>query len=147
MPSHKNLILIITLNDCRFAVEIEYLIEVAEDVEITSASPLDECLGLIQLRKNIIPLVDIKGRLEIDDKVKKIYTVIVVRACDKLLAIPIDSVDSVEELTETTLDFPDVILKDKGIISSIYKWKEEFVYVLNLEILLNKVISELSAQG
>ena len=147
MPSHKNLILIITLNDCRFAVEIEYLIEVAEDVEITSASPLDECLGLIQLRKNIIPLVDIKGRLEIDDKVKKIYTVIVVRACDKLLAIPIDSVDSVEELTETTLDFPDVILKDKGIISYIYKWKEEFVYVLNLEILLNKVISELSAQG
>ena len=120
MPSHKNLILIITLNDCRFAVEIEYLIEVAEDVEITSASPLDECLGLIQLRKNIIPLVDIKGRLEIDDKVKKIYTVIVVRACDKLLAIPIDSVDSVEELTETTLDFPDVILKDKGIISYIY---------------------------
>ncbi|MBE9504497.1 MAG: chemotaxis protein CheW [Proteobacteria bacterium] len=146
MPSKKNLILIFTLNDCKYAVEIAYLIEVVEDIRISSNSDLDECLGLIQFRENAIPLFNIKSRLELDDNVKKAYTVVVIRACDELIAIPIDSVNVVEELADSILEFPDIILKNKGIISYIYEWKDEFVYVFNLDLLLGKVISELKAQ-
>jgi chemotaxis signal transduction protein len=146
MPSKKKLILIFTLNDCKYAVEIGYLIEVVEDIKISSNSDLDECLGLIQFRKKAIPLFNIKSRLGLGDNVKKTYTVVVIRANDELIAIPIDSVDVVEELTDSILDFPDIILKNKGIISYIYEWKDEFVYVLNMDFMLHQVISELKAQ-
>ena len=70
----------------------------------------------------------------------------VVRVCDELFAIPIDSVNVVEELTDSILEFPDFILKSRGIIAYIYEWRDEFVYVFNLDLLLGKVISEFKTQ-
>lgn len=146
MPSMKKLILIFTLNDFKFAIDIEPLIEVSENVQIASGASLDNCLGMMEFRKNVIPLVDIKEILEIGTSVKKKYTIIVIRVSGFILAVPVDSVKGAEDQKEATIRFPDLILKKRGIIPYIYEWKGEYVYLLNLEIVLDRFICALTVQ-
>ena len=144
MPSNNQLILIFSLNDCKFAIEIECLVEVTENVRISATVENKDCLGKVDFRGESLYLVDIKKILKMGNSIEDRYNIIIARTGGTLLAVPVDSVDSVEEMFDSSIPFPDLMLTKKNVLTSIYKWNKEFVYKINLEKLLNKLISTLA---
>lgn len=143
MTSNNKLTLIFSLNDCKFAIEIECLVEVAENIKISTTIDNEDCLGKIDFRGKSIYMADIKNILKMGISTGDEFSIIVARTGGILLAIPVDSVDSVEEIVGTSFPFPEMMLTKKSVLTSIYKWHEEFVYKVNIDELFKGFIPTL----
>ncbi|MDH3974346.1 MAG: chemotaxis protein CheW [Deltaproteobacteria bacterium] len=149
MSSGKELILIVSIDGCKFSINIKDLIEVTENLDLSSKSQGEECIGKVEFRGSEIPLVDIKKRLSLTEDAKSVYeTAAVVRVWNEILAIPIDSVEGVFEAGSAFFPFPQMILRDKNAFTFIHDWNGEFVLHMNLPGIYSKeTIIKISRDG
>ena len=139
MSSEKELILIFSIDGFKFSISIKDLIEVTENLDISSECQLEECLGKVEFRGDEVPLVDIKKRLSLEGERKSLCeTAAVVRVWDEIMAIPIDSVEGVFEAGSGVSPFPQLMLREKGVFTLIYDWDGEFVLFMNLPGMYSK---------
>lgn len=149
MSSGKELILIVSIDGCKFSISISDLIEVTENLDLSSECQSEECLGKVGFRGSEIPLVNIKKRLCLSDDIKALYgTAAIVRIWDQVVAIPIDSVEGVFEAGNTAYPFPQLMLREKSIFTLIHELNGEFVLFMNLPGIYSKeAINELLKNG
>lgn len=149
MSSEKELILIFSIGEYKFSVAIKDLIEIRENLDLTLEGHSEECLGKFEFRGSEIPLVNIKKRLSLTaDMIGAGNTAAVVRVWDKVIAIPIDSVEGVFEAESGVFIFPQLMLREKDVFTLIYDWKGEYVFFMNLPGIYSKeTINEITKDG
>ncbi len=103
--------------------------------------------GMINLRGEVIPIVDLRIRFDITDVEFSDNTVIVVikTAEDKLIGIIVDNIDSIIELnTQTIVPAPDMgVSIDPSYIEGLIKMNnEQMAILLNIDTVLK--IAELA---
>jgi len=134
MPSIKDLVLIFTLSDCEFAIDVKNLVEVSEGLEF-SPGAIDGTLGKLNYRGASIPLLDIYKRLSLPETGRKSDIVVVVRIDKHLIAFPVDSVKGVMEVKGNVFHFPQIMVREQGVFPLVYTWKDDFIISMDLDVL------------
>ena len=142
----RDLILIFTIEGSKFAIGIENLIEVSEDLEVEKKYKLEGCSGVLMFRGEIVPLVDIKGVLGFNEAVNKGSAFLIINVNDVKLGIPVDTVDGVIERKSQGLPFPDILLRVKGVFPYVYDLDGEMVLVVDFGVLLAGILTDIVAQ-
>ncbi len=124
----------------QFAVNVQYVLEVLEQQNITPVPKSPEhILGIINFRGQILPVMNMHQKFEIEQGLKEKYFIIIFEIPYKEKKISIagtaDLVRDVVEIAEDDIqDVPDMgISYDSKYIVGAIKIKENFVLVLNSE--------------
>ncbi len=122
-----------------FAIEIETIIEI---VYYRPATPLpdapDFIEGVIDLREQIIPVIDLRKRLHaLDGGVSE--HIVIVRVADQMLGLNVDAVTEVAYLDPQQLQAPQRVLKAtvNRYLRGVSRYKNRLVFVLDLSRLLD----------
>lgn len=134
-------IVVLSLGKELFGIDISKVKEIICPVEITSVPNLPEFFeGLISLREEVIPIMDLAKRLNIPSSKKaddKKY--IVVDLQSKTIALVVDSVLEVLDLPSNMIEnTPELMEKiERNFISGIGRWEENLIILLNVEKLFS----------
>lgn len=123
--------------------EKEYAVNILQVIEIRKLTPVtrvpksrDYYLGVINLRGNVIPIVDLKKRLglpvtDYNDNSR----VIVIKLNDVVFGIVVDCVDKIVNIDEKTLknNLSNDSLIEKRFIKQVVNLDDRIFIVLNLE--------------
>lgn len=139
------------LNGTRFGIGVEDVQEVIRQQPLTRV-PLAEpdICGLVNLRGQVIPVVDLPCRLGLRAascgiEEETVYNVIV-NAADDVVSFIVDDVGDILECSTETLEPPPSTL-DAHIRSSLigaYKLEHDFLLVLNTQKILDPTLSRRS---
>jgi len=149
---NEQIFFFISNNDI-YALEAVNVIEIIECQHITHVPLMkDYVKGVTNVRGNIIAVVDLLQRFGMhpEGEVKKTFFVIVKKKyLDKevQIAMIIDKVFEVDEIAQSDIDIaPDFGTKvDKTYIKKMVKFNDEYIPVLNIDIILDMdIISKLS---
>ncbi|MFQ4141070.1 chemotaxis protein CheW [Chlorogloeopsis sp. ULAP02] len=132
-----------------FGIDVQHVQEVIRPQTITRVplAPPDIC-GLINLRGQILAVIDLQQRLEIGNSAIKSTTNlgdeptgfnIVVCSNDETVSLLVDDVGDVLEFTESTFQLPPATLKGRmrQMLAGAYPLKEGFLLVLDTEKILD----------
>ena len=134
-------IVVLSLGKELFGIDISKVKEIICPVEITSVPNLPEFFeGLISLREEVIPIMDLAKRLNIPSSKKaddKKY--IVVDLQSRTIALVVDSVLEVLDLPSNMIEnTPELMEKiERNFISGIGRWEENLIILLNVERLFS----------
>lgn len=93
--------------------------------------------GIMNLRGDLIPIVNLKERLGLIDKVYSSNSrIIVIDLNGKLLGFLVDDANQVLSIDPSEIDTPPSVIKDKGYISGIGKLDGQMYVILSLEKIL-----------
>jgi purine-binding chemotaxis protein CheW len=134
------------LDKHHFGIDIKTVQEILREQPITRVplAPLDIC-GLIDLRGQIIPVLDLQRRLEVQTNTSSLsmdegleYN-IVVRISDDMVSLRVDNIGDIIQLADADLEPPIATLQGKirNFLEGVYKLEENFLLVLDPE----KVVS------
>jgi purine-binding chemotaxis protein CheW len=129
-----------------FGIDIKTVQEILREQPITRVplAPPDIC-GLIDLRGQIIPVLDLQRRLEVQTNTSSLsmdegleYN-IVVRISDDMVSLRVDNIGDIIQLADADLEPPIATLQGKirNFLEGVYKLEENFFLVLDPE----KVVS------
>ncbi len=129
------------LNDIYFGIDIQQVQEVIRAQEMTRVplAPPDIC-GLINLRGQIVTIINLRQRLEMVDHSSSVGDVafnIVIRHQDEVVSLLVDSVDDVKEVYPENFEPPPVTLKGRmrQVLSGAYKL-DRMLLVLDVKKIL-----------
>ncbi len=133
-----------------YGVHIEEVQEIIRMPEITHLPQTEDYIkGIINLRGNIIPIIDMRTRFHMESRdYSEITRVIVLSIQEKLVGIVVDSVSKVLELPEKDIEeAPDIIHGlAKEYIEGVGKLDEKMIIILKPDKVLTaeeiKIISE-----
>ncbi len=130
---------IFKLEDKDFGIEINRVIEIIRPPKVFSMPELPNFLeGIINLRGIIIPLIDLRKRLEIESSV--LGKIIIIRYEGDRLGLRVDSVEEIIDIDEKEIS--DVPSYFKGFrteyLKSFAKKPDRVIIILNLENILTK---------
>ncbi|MDW7651002.1 MAG: chemotaxis protein CheW [Bacillota bacterium] len=124
-----------------FAIDIQ---KVREVLKLTQITPLPQSLhfieGVINLRGEVIPVVDLRKRFQISDSGRTDHTrIIIVEIDESLVGLIVDSVSEVLHLSATAVDPPPRRLAGTRteFISGVGKLGERLIIIMNLERILS----------
>ena len=128
-----------TLADEQFALGVSSVKEILDFINITQVPQMpDFMLGVINLRGNVVPIIDLRLKLGMPATEKTVYTCIVfaeIAINDEFLDIGmlVDSVQEVIELEENNIqDAPRIGMKiEKHFIDCLGKYRDSFLIILN----------------
>ncbi|MBW4561033.1 MAG: chemotaxis protein CheW [Mojavia pulchra JT2-VF2] len=136
------------LNGIYFGLNVQHVQEVIRPQTMTHVplAPPDVC-GLINLRGQIIPVIDLQQRLEMGESAIRSNTHlvdepqgfnIVVCSHDEVVSLLVDEVGDVLELTSATFQPPPATLKGRmrQMLAGAYPLAEGFLLVLDTEKIL-----------
>jgi purine-binding chemotaxis protein CheW len=136
------------LNDIYFGINVQHVQEVIRPQVMTRvplASP-DVC-GLINLRGQIITVIDLQKRLDIDieedlsDSQLKQESGFNIVVCfdNEIVSLLVDDVGDVLEFSENTFQLPPATLKGKvrQVLAGAYPLTAGFLLVVDIEKILN----------
>lgn len=128
---------IFRLEDKDFALEIERVIEITRPAKVFSMPELPKFLeGIINLRGVIIPLIDLRKRLELDSFLQG--KIIIIRYGGDRLGLRVDSVEEIIDIEEDEIS--EVPSYFKGFrteyLKSFAKKEDRVIIILNLENIL-----------
>ena len=140
-----------TVGNEKFGIHIEDAQEVIRMPEITQIpQTLDFIKGVINLRGNIIPIIDMRERFNL--KAKEEYSettrVIITKFEDKLVGLIVDTVSQVITLNEDEIEnAPDIIAGlSKEYLEGIGKYNDSMIILLKIDkILTTEEINLLSS--
>lgn len=130
-------VIVFNLGNEKFALETRFIhgIEKTQDFTKVPLAP-NYITGLINLRGNIITVLDLKTYLNIAH-VQKEENIIVVEIDEEKIGLIVDSVHEVTEIEDDMVeDLKDINERIKGII----KFEEYIATLLNGELLLKKQV-------
>ena len=129
-----------------FAFDVLGTNEVLEVSEITRIPGASEAMiGVINLRGNVVPVIDLRKRLNLPEKERTIDSAIIIIETeygeDKvILGVLVDATKKVIKLEKSQLEMPPKVGMNLNIeyITAIGKYNDRFVILLNR----NKIFSE-----
>jgi purine-binding chemotaxis protein CheW len=128
------------LEDVEYGVDILAVHEILRFPEITRLPNTPNfIIGVINLRGNVIPVVDVRRRFGFPRaKVTDLTRIIVIETNDKLVGLMVDNVHQVVRLTQSNVDPPGDLIEG---VSELYIWgigrlKDRLIVILNLANIL-----------
>ncbi len=130
------------LGEEKYGQDIMYIHEVNRVQNITEVPGSPEyILGVVNLRGNVIPVMDLRRRLELPPKeMTKQSRIIVVEFNDSQLGLLVDSVHHVMEIaSESILDPPEATMTERNkFIHGIGHVDDNLVFFLDIERIYNE---------
>ncbi len=138
-----------------YGVHIEEVQEIIRMPEITHLPQTEEYIkGIINLRGNIIPIIDMRTRFHMESlNYSEITRVIVLSIQNKLVGIIVDSVSKVLELADKDIeDAPEIIHGlAKEYIEGVGKLDEKMIIILKADKVLTaeeiKILTEVTEKA
>jgi purine-binding chemotaxis protein CheW len=135
------------INEIYFGIDVMEVQEVIRYQEMTPIplAPVD-IAGLINLRGQIITVIDLKCRLEMNKKLsveEQGNFNIILRTHSELVSLLVDEMGDVVEIADSEFETIPATLKGKvrQMLDGAYKFEDDFLLVLNAEkVLKNKSI-------
>jgi purine-binding chemotaxis protein CheW len=128
------------LEDVEYGVDILLVHEILRFPEITRLPNAPDFIkGVINLRGNVIPVVDVRKRFGFSQaKVTDLTRIIVIETNDKLTGLMVDNVHQVVRITQNNVDPPSELIEG---VSEEYIWgigrlKDRLIVILNLANIL-----------
>lgn len=128
------------LDDVEYGVDILAVHEILRFPEITRLPNTPNfIIGVINLRGNVIPVVDVRRRFGFPRaKVTDLTRIIVIETNDKLVGLMVDNVHQVVRITQNNVDPPSDLIEG---VSEKYIWgigrlKDRLIVILNLANIL-----------
>jgi purine-binding chemotaxis protein CheW len=125
------------LNNLLFAVELEKVQEVIRYLEITEIPLAPRVVsGLMNLRGQIVTGIDLRRRLDMEDRREEMQPMnVVMRTADGAVSLQVDVIGDVVEVTEESFERPPETLQGKvrEVILGVHKLENQLMHVLNTE--------------
>ena len=128
------------LEDVEYGVDILAVHEILRFPEITRLPNTPNfIIGVINLRGNVIPVVDVRRRFGFTRaQVTDLTRIIVIETNDKLVGLMVDNVHQVVRITQSNVDPPSELIEG---VSERYIWgigrlKDRLIVILNLANIL-----------
>lgn len=124
------------LDDVDYGVDILLVHEILRIPQITRLPNTPKFIkGVINLRGNVIPVVDIRARFGFQAaKLTDLSRIIVIEAETKQIGLLVDNVASVIRLKDSNVDPPSVFIEgiSEEFITGVGRLKDRLVIILNL---------------
>jgi purine-binding chemotaxis protein CheW len=145
MPVTTRQLCTFTLGDQLFGVDAHLVQEVIRYQEMTRV-PLTtrSVTGLINLRGQIVTAIDLRKRLDQDDRTDgKLPMNVVIRCDEGAVSLLVDSIGDVIEVSEDSFESPPDTLppSSRELIGGTYKLNDRLLLVLNTQAAINENIS------
>ena len=125
------------LNNLMFGVELEKVQEVFRILEITEIPLAPRVVsGLMNLRGQIVPAVDLRKRLGMADRPEEMQPMnVVIRTADGAVSLLVDEIGDVVEVTDESFERPPETLQGnvRELILGIHKLEKRLIHVLNTD--------------
>jgi purine-binding chemotaxis protein CheW len=129
-------VVVFKLADEQFAVETAKVQSINDTMEITKVPNSPKHIkGLINLRGNIISLLDINLLLDIDKKENGQNNIIILEMEDELAGITVDEVDEVLDIEESIVEKVENERR-KAFIKGVINFQDRIVTLIDIDKLL-----------
>lgn len=130
---------IFSLSEQDFAIEIENVNEVTESSEITPMpSGPSELEGMMNLRGNVMPVINLRQALKMDTEASGSSQIMVVGQDDHLVGLMIDNAKDVRNLDEEFIDKSVAYLDNyKTLYKGVMNIDDKLVLILDLHWITN----------
>ncbi|MCT8976146.1 chemotaxis protein CheW [Clostridium sp. CX1] len=130
-------VVIFKLNNEQFAVETAKVQSINDAMEITKVPKAPAHIkGLINLRGNVISLLDINLLLDVPKEEEKQNNIIILEMEDELVGITVDQVDEVLDVEEDIIEKISDERK-KAYIEGVINFKDRIVTLIDIDKLLS----------
>lgn len=130
-------VVIFKLNNEQFAVETAKVQSINDAMEITRVPKAPAHIkGLINLRGNVISLLDINLLLDVSKEEEKQNNIIILEMEDELVGITVDQVDEVLDVEESIIEKISDERK-KSYIEGVINFKDRIVTLIDIDKLLS----------
>ena len=120
-----------------FGIDVQHVQEVILNQPMTRVPLMPEVLrGLINLRGQIIPAIDLRMKLELRERnVSAMPVNVVVRTADSAVSLLVDDIGDVREVAAEDFARPPETLRGaaRELVSGVYKLPNELLLVLDTE--------------
>ena len=120
-----------------YGVSILQVQEIKRITEITRVPHTPEYIkGVINLRGNVLPVIDLKKRLNLPEQVAtEDARIIIVKVKDISIGMMVDAVSEVMTINQENIDSPDVVAGSvsANYLSGVGKLQDRLLILLNLE--------------
>lgn len=128
------------LEDVEYGIDILSVHEILRIPDLTRLPNTPKFIkGVINLRGNVIPVVDIRERFGFKKaQVTELSRIIVIEADDKLIGMLVDNVSQVLRLREANIDPPSLLIEgvSEEFITGVGRLKDRLIIILNLKNIL-----------
>jgi purine-binding chemotaxis protein CheW len=137
-------IIMFSLFDESMGIDISYVREILAPVEIHPLPNTPDFIeGVINLRKHIIAVVDLRKKFAVNSKVEKKedYRIIICKIKDFIIGLIVDSVQGVVSITDTHFEtMPDIISSknSKSHILGIINIDDNIITILDINYILSQ---------
>ncbi|BAU29921.1 two-component system chemotaxis sensor kinase CheA [Aneurinibacillus soli] len=140
VKSHERQLVTFELADEEYGLDVQYVKDIITVPEITAVmSPPFSVLGIINLRGQLIPVIDMRQRFGMPQcDVTRKSRVVVVELQERLIGMLVDRVTEVLEIEEDTIEpAPESGNVQSKFIEGISRFDERLVILLHLDLVLN----------
>jgi len=131
-------VVVFKVNEEQFAVEASKVQSINDMMEITKVPKSDEYIkGLINLRGNIISLLDINLLLDIEKSTCEQENIIILNLQEESVGVTVDQVDEVLEIEEALIEKIEND-RNKIYIKGVINFKDRIVTLIDIEKLIVK---------
>lgn len=134
-----------SLQDDEYGFQIDFVQEVRrmkKIVYLPEASDFVE--GVIKLRGEVVPVINLRKRLGLAEKEHERSTrIIIVKVKDHTLGVIVDSVNEVLAISRGDIDHPDSVLKDTAFLKGVAKALGRMILIIDIDRLLTLEDKEL----
>lgn len=132
-------LVIFELGNEQYGIDISKVNEISEFKESNKIPDAPDFIsGIINLRGEIIPMIDLKTRFNISTNTKAEKRIIVTNIKEKKVGFIVDDASEVLSIMESDIDPPPEIIAREGrkYITGIGKLKDRIIIILDLEKIL-----------
>lgn len=130
-------VVIFKLNDEQFAVQTSKVQNITDNMELTKVPKAPKHIkGLINLRGNVISLLDVNLLLDVHKVEDSQGNIIILEVGDELVGINVDQVDEVLDIEEFMIEKVDAD-KEKPYIKGVINFKDRIVTLIDIDRLLS----------
>ncbi|ERI90872.1 CheW-like protein [Clostridiales bacterium oral taxon 876 str. F0540] len=130
-------VVVFRLGEEQFAVETAKVQSINDNMGITKVPKAPEHIkGLINLRGNIISLLDINLLLDIERSEEGQNNIIILEMEDELVGITVDQVDEVLDIDESIIEKIETD-KRKSFLKGVINFKDRIVTLIDIDKLLS----------
>jgi purine-binding chemotaxis protein CheW len=125
-------VVVFKLNNEQFAIETNRVQTINDSIQVTKVPMAPSYIkGLINLRGNVISLLDINLLLDIPKEASAEENIIIVEREDELIGISVDQVDEVIDVEENLIEKSTDSSKD--YIQGVINFQDRIVTLINID--------------
>ena len=130
-------VIIFNLGEEQFAVKTEVVQNITDMMEVTRVPKAPKYIkGLINLRGNIISLLDLNLLLDVKGKKEEHDSTIIIKIGDEAVGIAVDTVEEVLDIDESIIEnFEEN--RDKNYIRGVLNFNDRIVTLIDVGRLIN----------